>query len=172
MKPDPLIVRLEHFPKALRAAVAVAEASGMLHWKPAPQHWSVLEICCHLRDEEREDFRPRIASTLEAPTRPWSPLNLEGIAETRRYNEQDVATVLNDFERERAASVAWLRSLGAVDWTVAHPHPKAGPVAAGELLASWAAHDALHLRQVARRLYDAAETDGAPYRIVYAGEWR
>jgi hypothetical protein len=172
MKPEPIIVRLERFPAALRAAAAIADASGMLRWKPAPHHWSVLEVCCHLRDEEREDFRPRIASTLEEPARPWPPLNLEGIAESRRYNEDTLATVLADFERERAASVTWLRSLGAVDWTAAHPHPKAGPVPAGDLLASWAAHDALHLKQISRRLYDAAESDGAPHRIAYAGEWR
>ena len=30
--------------------------------KPAPDAWSMLEVICHLYDEEREDFRQRLAS--------------------------------------------------------------------------------------------------------------
>ena len=26
-------------------------------WKPSPDRWSVLEVICHLHDEERYDFR-------------------------------------------------------------------------------------------------------------------
>jgi hypothetical protein len=39
------------------------------------------------------------------------------------------------------------------------------------LLASWAAHDALHLRQIARRLHGLAARDAGPYGVAYAGEW-
>ena len=34
-------------------------------WRPGPARWSLLEILCHLLDEEREDFRRRIALLLE-----------------------------------------------------------------------------------------------------------
>ena len=41
-----------------------------------------------------------------------------------------------------------------------------------DLLTSWAAHDALHLRQIAKRLFQLAERDGGEYNSRYAGEWR
>ena len=28
--------------------------------KPAPESWSILEVVCHLFDEEREDFREHL----------------------------------------------------------------------------------------------------------------
>ncbi len=165
-----IVDRLERFPAALRAAVAVVGPDD-LRWRPAPEHWSILEIACHLLDEEREDFRPRIRSTLEDPAKAWPPLDLERVAERRGYQSRDIAATLRDFENERAASVAWLRSLGAADWSAAFEHPKFGPLHAGMLLASWAAHDALHLRQIAKRLHNLAERDGASYGVRYAGDW-
>ena len=42
--------RLARFPDALDA-IAATVADADLRWKPAPEHWSVLEVLCHLRDE-------------------------------------------------------------------------------------------------------------------------
>ena len=84
--PRALRDRLAAFPAALRALATTASAADA-RWKPAPEHWSILEVCCHMLDEEREDFAVRIASTLRDPTTPWPRLELEGIAERRRYNE-------------------------------------------------------------------------------------
>ena len=33
-------------------------------WKPSLDSWSMLEVICHLADEERKDFRPRLKSLL------------------------------------------------------------------------------------------------------------
>ena len=83
--------------------------------------------------------------------------------------------MLDEFARERAANIAWLRSVenapAPADWSVAHHHPKFGPIAAGDLLAAWAAHDALHLRQIAKRLFELSLRDGAPFTTRYAGDW-
>ena len=73
-----------------------------------------------------------------------------------------------------AESVAWLRGMplsgpGAPDWDRARTHPTAGTLLAGDLLAAWAAHDARHLAQIARRLHALAARDGAPYSVGYAG---
>lgn len=165
--------RLARFPAVLRA-LAQAVSSHDARWKPAPEHWSVLEICCHMLDEEREDFRPRIESTLRDPRAEWPKLALDGIAEARRYNEQDLAATLDAFDAARAANIAWLdRVVGApaADWTAAYQHPRFGPLATGMLLASWAAHDALHARQLARRLHDLAARDAGAHSVRYAGEW-
>lgn len=163
--------RLSHFPSALKAAALIASPADA-RWKPAPEHWSILEICCHLLDEEREDFAVRIASTLRDPSAAWPRLELEGIAEKRRYNEHDLAATLDAFTARRADSIKWLDSiLAGADFTKSYEHPKFGALHAGMLLASWAAHDALHLRQVARRLHGLAQRDAGPYSVRYAGEW-
>lgn len=172
--PGALVVRLEGVPAALNALLAgVPDAD--LRWKPAPEHWSILEVCCHLLDEEREDFRARIKCTLEDPTRSWPPLDLERVAERRDYNTREPRPTLEAFAAERRESLAWLRStlspFAKTDWTRAYNHNRFGPMHAGMLLASWAAHDALHLRQIAKRLYELAQRDSGEWGTRYAGDW-
>lgn len=165
-----IINRLERFPATL-APLLMGLPGADARWKPAPEHWSILEICGHLADEEREDFRERLRSTLEDPARPWPALDLDGVAARRGYNEQDLGLTLARFVAGRAESVVWLRTLSSPDFSKAHDHPKFGPIRAGDLLASWAAHDALHLRQIAKRLHGLAARDGSPHAVEYAGEW-
>jgi hypothetical protein len=165
-----LITRLEGAPAALVSLLAGMPAADA-RWKPSPADWSILEILCHLGDEEVEDFRMRLHLTLERPGEAWPPIDPEGAARERQYNEQDFGAALARFGRERAASMQWLRTLGEVDWNMAHQHPKFGPIRAGELLVSWAAHDALHLRQIAKRLHQLAERDGGGFSAAYAGGW-
>jgi hypothetical protein len=42
-------------------------------------------------------------------------------------------------------------------------------MAAGDLLASWVAHDLLHVRQIARLRYEYVRKLAAPYGVDYAG---
>lgn len=166
-----IIDRLERFGPALAAAVAGVPI-GDARWKPPNGAWSILEIVCHLGDEEVDDFRARLFSTLRDPAAKWPLTDPECWARERRYNEQDVVAATARFVEERRRSVEMLRALKDPDWSTAYIHPRHGPVYAGELLASWPAHDALHLRQIAKRLWELAERDGAPYKTAYAGEWR
>ena len=120
-------------------------------WKPSPEDWSILEIVCHLGDEEVDDFRKRVRLTLEQPGEPWPPIDPEAAAVERNYAGQDLAQALKRFLDERQQSLVWLRSLDDPDWDAAYDHPNHGPVPAGEIMASWAAHDVLHLRQISKR---------------------
>lgn len=165
-----LIDRLEAMPAALEALVRVI-APDDARWRPDPESWSVLEIVCHLVDEETDDFRARLRSTLEDPAREWSPIDPGGWLSQRGYAEREPAERLGRFAAERAASIAWLRSLERPDWSAERVHPKFGSMRAGDLLASWAAHDALHLRQVSRRVYQLAQRDAGPFDCGYAGSW-
>jgi len=165
-----LIARLEAFPAALTAAVACVSADDA-RWKPVGGAWSILEVVCHLADEEVLDFRTRVLLTLRDPTAPWPAIDPEGWARDRRYNEQDLAASTARFCAERSRSIGVLRALPDPLWATAHPHPKFGPIGAGDLLTSWAAHDALHLRQIAKRIFELAQRDGAPFKSDYAGNW-
>ena len=165
-----LIDRLERFAAVLPAAVAVAPEAD-LRLKSPEGAWSILEILGHLADEEVSDFRARLAFVLEQRQPPWPGIDPEGWARERKYNEQDPSEVMARWLRERRASIVWLRGLPAeTDWLLAYEHPKFGPIRAGDLLASWAAHDALHLRQIAKRLWEGAGRDGEGFRTGYAGE--
>ncbi len=164
-----LIDRLEAFGSALPRVVAAVHPADA-RWKPPSGAWSILEIVRHLGDEEVEDFRTRLRLTLEDPTQAWPPINPEGVAVERKYNEGDIGPAALRFSEERARSITWLRGLRDVDWSVAKEHPKLGRMTAAELLGAWAAHDALHLRQIAKRMYELAARDcGEP--VGYAGPW-
>ncbi len=172
MSPALLITRLERFAEALPTVAACVNETDA-RWKPPSGNFSILEVIRHLIDEEREDFRARLRMTLErAPE--WPKIDPPAWVAARRYHEQDFGASIGEFVRERTTSIAWLRCLGdpaRVDWTIAYQHPTVGPVTAATLLASWAAHDALHLRQIAKRLHELAARDGAPNTTGYAGEW-
>ncbi len=122
-------------------------------WKPEPEKWCVLEIVCHLIDEEKEDFRTRIASVLSDPHKPLPMFNpLDWVTE-RKYMQQDFDTKVRLLLEERAKSVDWLKSLKNPSWNNACLHPKLGPLSAEYFLANWLAHDYLHIRQVQKVVY-------------------
>jgi len=166
-----MIDRMEAFAPSLRALISGLSRRD-LTWKPDDGAWSILEIVCHLADEEEQDFRTRLQSTLEDPHRQWPPIDPEQWAADRDYNRADAAEAVARFCDERQVSIGWLKSLDAVDWNSAYAHPKIGPVTAGDLLASWAAHDALHLRQIAKRLHQLTAADAPECSSRYAGEWK
>jgi len=138
-------------------------------YKPEPDRWSLLEILCHLCDEERDDFRKRLALTLDDPATPWPPIDPEGWARERDYNARDLSLMVADFRQERSSSLAWLRGLDQPEWGSRHEHPALGPMTAGDLLASWAAHDLLHLRQATNTrlawLLEAAKPHSTRYAM-------
>ena len=136
-------------------------------WRPEPGKWSMLEVLNHLYDEERDDFRQRIQMMFEVPGEPWPPIDPQGWVTSRKYNERDVYDSLGAFEEERDASLIWLRGLREPDWGLVYKHPDLGDISAGELLASWAAHDYMHIRQLAS-LSAGYISSHAPFSTRYA----
>ena len=139
-------------------------------WKPAPDKWSILEVVNHLYDEERDDFRARLDVLLHRPKQPFAAIDPPRWAVERKYNERELGESLERFLREREASLAWLRELQAPNWENAISLPS-GPIRAGDMLASWVAHDLLHVRQLAKLHWLYLAEQVAPYKSAYAGEW-
>ena len=165
-----LIAALERFGAVLPAVVHDLPDEDA-RWRPADAAWSILEVVGHLADEEVEDFRTRLRLTLHEPASEWPPIDPPRWARERRYNDAQLSEVTQRFVRERIASIKWLRELRDPNWSSVATHPTAGPIHAGDLLAAWAAHDALHLRQIAKRMFQLAQRDGGKYSTRYAGEW-
>jgi len=170
---DLLVERLAAFPTAVRAMVERLSPEEA-RWRSSEDDWSIAEILGHLIDEETADFRDRLARLLDDPALEWPPIDPVAAAAARHDRDLDLAELLASFEKARSDSVAWLchrlAQTPAVEWSLAKTHPK-GDLAAGDLLASWTAHDLLHLRQIAKRLHEMLDAVGDPFRIGYAGEW-
>ena len=146
-------------------------AEEQARWKPAPEEWSILEVINHLYDEEREDFRTRLDLLLHHPDQPWPGIDPQGWAIERKYNHRDLEESLSNFLTERQRSVSWLDSLSSPAWEACCEHPQAGEIAAGDLLASWLAHDFLHIRQLAQLHWQYVSLLAKPYSTDYAGAW-
>lgn len=140
-----------------------------IHWKPGPEKWSLLDIICHLHDEERLDFRLRIEYTLLKSGESWPAIDPEGWIRAHHYEEQNCSEMLKKFLVERFNSLQWLRGLKEADWQQSCMHPQIGLLRAGNLLAAWLAHDYLHLRQIANTKLAFWEQFCAPFSIRYAG---
>ena len=160
---------LERSAKVIRELVQeVAPEQRM--WKPDADRWSILEVIGHLLDEEREDFRVRLRLVLEDPELEWPPIDPQGWVEQRSYAEKNLEETLETFLDERRDSVRWLQGLADPDWSRAKQHP-AGALSAGDLLASWTAHDLLHIRQLTWLHLQYVQQRARPYSTEYAGEW-
>jgi hypothetical protein len=159
--------QLASTPAAVRAQLT-GLPDDIARWKPAPTKWSLLEVLCHMADEERQDFRLRLRLVLESSEAPWPDIDPATWPAQRGYNTREVNASLIDFERERAESLKWLGGLRHVRWDAIHHHPKLGSLAAGDILAAWVAHDLLHMRQMINLRLAALEAGATPYSTRYA----
>lgn len=140
-------------------------------WKQSPEKWCLLEIICHLYDEEREDFRVRLGLVLEHPEQTPPPIHPQKWVTERKYMEQDFEEKLQGFLEEREKSIEWLQSLKNPKWENAYQHPKYGPFSGNFYLTNWLAHDYLHIRQITRLKYDYLQHISGE-SVRYAGEWK
>ena len=139
-------------------------------WRWQEDKWNLLEIVCHLYDEEREDFRARTKSVLENPKSALIPFNPMLWVKDRNYAQKNYNEMLSAFLNERQSSIDWLNSLSGPNWENAFMHPKKGPLTAAFFLSNWVVHDYLHIRQILNLEYQyLQETTG--HMLDYAGNW-
>ena len=156
--------------KQVFSALLEGLPSHMYLWRSKPKKWCLLEIICHLVDEECEDFRARIMHVMDTPDDPFSPIDPEGWVKEREYLKQDYSEKLEEFIEERESSVGWLKSLEAPQWKNTTQHPKLGPLTAKQLLANWLAHDYHHIRQINTVKYEYLK-EHSKEDLGYAGKW-
>ncbi len=152
--------------RALLSGVTQEEARV----KPNAELWSILEVTCHLYDEEREDFREHLDFILHRQTEVWHAIDTEGWVTKRKYNKQNFAEMQEKFFFEREKSFAWLNGLLNPDWEKTYT-TEYRTISAGEMFACWVAHDNLHLRQLVELRRNRIENITRPYDIQYAGDW-
>ena len=144
--------------------------SKIVYWKSDPHKWCLLEIVCHLQDEECEDFRTRLKTTLENNGQEFIRIDPAGWVSSRRYIEKDFKTELNEFLIEREKSITFLEELVEPKWDNFYEHPKFGNLSAELFFTNWLAHDYLHIRQITKLKFDYLATS-TNEKLNYAGDW-
>lgn len=152
------------------AALARGISEDQAHWKPNEESWSILEVICHLADEEEFDFPVRLQMILEKSEKAWPEIDPESWVIDRNYNELDLFESLSRYMDLRNQALTWLDSIENPDWDIVHQAPF-GEISAGDMFVSWVTHDLMHLRQLIelQRFYLVEQTK--PYRLDYAGGW-
>jgi hypothetical protein len=136
--------------------------------RPAPAEWSPLEIICHLRDEEVEDFGARVRAILEG-AETFARIDPARWAVERRYQETAPHGALADLLGRRAASLSFLGGVEPERLTRAITQPRLGRMSGLDLIAAWVTHDRLHLAQLAATLARVGADRCVPLRTEYAG---
>ena len=136
--------------------------------RPAPAEWAPVEIVCHLRDEETEDFGARLQVVLAGGDR-FTPIDPERWAVERRYLEDAGPLALASFLERRARSLDALAAIEPARLTATVAHRRTGGLSGLDILAAWVEHDRLHLAQLAATLARGWAARWAPLHTEYAG---
>ncbi len=152
----------------LLEAMPAGLAPGGWRARPAPDEWAPVEIVCHWRDEEAEDFGARVRVVLSGGTS-FAPIDPERWAVERRYREADPGDALAAFRRLRGESLALLEAAPAETLTRAVTSPSGLSLSGLDIVAAWVTHDRLHLAQLAGTLARLWADRWQPLRSDYAG---
>ena len=158
---------LARLPALLEALVGDVD-DATARTRPAPNEWAPIEILCHLRDEETEDFRARFRAVLEGRSE-LPPIDPVGWVESRRYRDADLREVRAAIATARRESLHFLEGIDAGGLDAFIVHRTAGPLSAMDFLAAWAAHDQLHVAQLAATLARLWANRWPSLKVEYAG---
>jgi hypothetical protein len=147
----------------------IDDASARLPLKQG--EWTILEVMCHLYDEEREDFRVRVIQTLTHPTISLASIDPESWVLSRGYAQRAFNEMREQFFVERQQSISALRQLGEAAWDTPLNHPRLHELTAEQVAWAWVAHDLLHIRQLTELRYALYQRQTPPYGYGYAGDW-
>jgi DinB superfamily len=135
-------------PAALRAAFEDVDDAAIRR-PERPGKWSMIDVAHHLADGEMVvGVRVRMIVAQEQP--PITAYDQELWAETLHYRDAALAEVLEQFSVMRAANVRLARQLTAPQLARYGVHSERGGESAGYTLRLLAAHDLVHLDQIAR----------------------
>lgn len=156
--------QLSRTPSLLRALVEPLP-ERWLHATEGPGTWSPIQVVRHLVWGEVDDWIPRARLILEHQDRlAFTPFDREAGEAT--YTSWPVGTLLEEFARLRTSNLRALDEMGLGADHLALPglHPTFGRVTMSQLLATWAAHDLVHLTQITRTLARQYREAVGPWR--------
>lgn len=147
---DSTIHLLTRTPRTLNVLLRDMPASWTL-CNEGGSTWSAFDVVGHLIHAEHTDWIPRARWILEfGESRAFEPFDRSGHEALTRGKVLE--QLLDEFAQARSQSLAELRAMNLQgrDFERRGRHPALGIVTLSQLLATWAAHDANHLHQIAR----------------------
>ncbi len=118
-----------------------------LRRRPPGDDWSILEVCCHLRDSAQEEgLRVRRLVEEESPT--LEPYDQEAWAIDRGYRGDDIGRVRTAVRAFWGGLAYQLEGLTDEQWECGGIHPEVGRVTVRSRAESEAEHAREHLAQI------------------------
>jgi hypothetical protein len=158
---------LARLPAALDALLSDLD-DGSWRVRPAPNEWAPVEIVCHLRDEELEDFGTRVRVVVEGGII-FPPIDPERWVLDRHYRDEDPRKAVAFLKQCRRDTLAFLALLDSSRLRRVVDQPGLGRMSGLDLVAAWVTHDRLHLAQLAATLAKIGADRWPDLRNDYAG---
>ena len=118
-----------------------------LRHQPSPDEWSILEVCCHLRDvAELEGQRIRRLVEEDGPT--LEPYDQEALAREHNYQGADPHRVDIALRAFWGGLAYQLEGLSDEEWGRGGTHPEIGPVTVRSRAEAEVEHARAHLEQI------------------------
>ncbi|HET8924190.1 MAG TPA: DinB family protein [Candidatus Acidoferrum sp.] len=149
---QPAIALLEKTPRLLETLLCDLPGE-LLHWKPAPDRWSISEVLAHLAALEQV-YAERALRMVTEDSPALLKYDLAGATASGEYSRGSAGENLALFMRTRHSSLALLTGLPASAGMRTGVHSELGIVTLSHMLNEWANHDLGHIRQIAE-LYRA-----------------
>ncbi len=122
-------------------------SSDELRRQPSPDEWSILEVCCHLRDAaDFEGQRIRLMAEEDRPT--LEPYDQEALARERNYQGDDPHRVDIALRAFWGGLAYQIEGLSEEEWEHGGTHPETGPVTVRSRAELMVEHARLHLEQI------------------------
>lgn len=109
------ITELRSMPARYAEVVTAADREGLARSRPEPTTWSAVEYACHVRDVLAIQ-RERVSLALQHERPDFPPLRRDERAVEERYNDQDVAAVLDELAEAAHRFADALDALDADQW--------------------------------------------------------
>ncbi len=118
-----------------------------LRRRPSPDEWSILEVCCHLRDAA--DFEgQRIRRLVEEDGPTLQPYDQEELARERNYQGDDPRRVRTALRAFWGGLAYQLERLSDEEWERGGIHPEVGPVTVRSRAEAEVEHAQAHVEQL------------------------
>ena len=125
----------------------------LMHWKPAPDRWSISEVLAHLAALEQV-YAERALRMVAEDAPPLAKYDLAGASTRGDYSQGSAGENLALFTRTRRSTLAMLTGLPSSAGARTGVHSELGTITLAHMLNEWANHDLGHLRQI-EELYRA-----------------
>ena len=123
----------------------------ILHRRPAPGKWSIVEIIAHLAEDELTSSW-RYRQMIEHDGAPLPGFDQELWARLGDYSSWSTHDALEMYRLLRLANVALLSRLTATEWDRSGNHAERGRLTVRSLAAHMSGHDRNHIEQIKRIL--------------------